>query len=452
MGFVPGLRNDVFISYSHADNTSEWVTELHRELQTELDQTLPQRTLVFRDGDRHNNETIRGGEDIPSRLQAELYDSAVLVCVVSPPYLASSYCTKEREWFAASARQRADRTREVHSRIIKVLKRSDQAGSHQHLFPQSMERDFRDPASPGGRFEHAAGSAAFRSEVQTLALDVEARLQSMKRELPGVYLAPCKGDAMIAVRDQLKEQLLRDQFNVFPDLLINPHFDDAAIVAVLNRPECVMTVHIFGNEYDEESRRHADLARRQGKPAFVWANIDPADCDTAQCEFLDNRCGYGTYRQLVAYLDIKATQPDFVREVRAAAATHACPPPSDGELVYVICDTARDTELADAQQISAAISAANASLRVWTPPDSNLAEHYERLKSSRAVILYRGSTPPEWFSGHYDDVRRQVRRRPGVRAGVYLRAGAVLPVTVPPVPDSMLLRDIGDVRNFVQGL
>lgn len=48
--------------------------------------------VVERDKDRNNNEAIRAGDDIPSKLKEDLYNSAILLCVVSPRYLNSEYC------------------------------------------------------------------------------------------------------------------------------------------------------------------------------------------------------------------------------------------------------------------------------------------------------------------------------------------------------------------------
>jgi hypothetical protein len=451
MGFVPGLPNDVFISYTHADDAAGWVTSLHGKLEAELDMTLPHRACVRRDHDRNRNETIRAGDDIPTALQSRLYDSALLVCVVSPPYLASRYCTYERDWFAGSARQRPDLRRSVNSRIIKVVKRSDLDNSHRHLLADSKDCDFRDPSSPGGRLEWQVDSTGFGSSVSRLAIAIEGQLREMKDELPSVYLAPCSD--VEEIREHLQEQLLRDQFNILPSQQIDRFFDDGAIAAALKQPPCVLSVHLFGNDYDEDSRRHAKIARDLEVPAFVWANIDPNDSVKSQKDFLDTQCGFAGYKQLVAYLDRKATLPDFVREVRAAATRAARMRATTADRhLYLICDPAYRAEQEAAQELTGAITTANTALGVWTPPDSDVAEHYERLKASRAAILYSGWTPATWFSGHYDDVRRVIRKRPGFKAGVYLRNGSEPPQTTPPVPTEMILPDLDAVRRFAQSL
>ena len=38
MAYVPGLANDVFISYAHADNTEGWVDQFHERLFNRLRQ------------------------------------------------------------------------------------------------------------------------------------------------------------------------------------------------------------------------------------------------------------------------------------------------------------------------------------------------------------------------------------------------------------------------------
>lgn len=451
VGFVPGLRNDVFISYSHADNETGWVAAFHDALVAELGQTLPTAAAVARDKDRHDNEAIRAGEDIPSKLQEDLYNSALLVCVVSPRYLSSEYCRKERDWFARSARQREDVSRTA--RVIKIIKRSDAENLHQQLMADSKECDFRDPASTEGRIEWPIDSPEFRRRVTQLAIDIEAHLRQMKAKLPGVYIAPCQHERENGIRERLEEQLKRDQFNVFPGVEINSDFGDAAIQRELGRPECVLSVHLFGNDYDADAVRHAEIARRLQKPVYVWADIDPADCDGASGQLMATRCGFAEYRQLVTYRDRQAANPaEFVHEVREIATRLANKGKRTGAHLYLICDRARPVERDAAESIGAFIRTVNATLNVVMPPDSDVGEHYERLRTSRAVILYRGNTPADWFTGHYADICRQARKQPALRSGVFLQTPAILPPVTPPVPEDRLLHDNEDVDRFVRDL
>jgi len=99
---APEFKHDVFLSYSHADpgGTGEtllktWSQAFHKELVGEL-RSLPgwQAAEVFLD---------EGGIDIAEQLEKEIRESivgsAILLVLMSPQYLGSKACKKERDWW-----------------------------------------------------------------------------------------------------------------------------------------------------------------------------------------------------------------------------------------------------------------------------------------------------------------------------------------------------------------
>jgi hypothetical protein len=104
--FVPGYRNDVFVSYAHVDNEPlpgaklGWVSNLVGALKIELASTLGRAEILTVWQDLQ----LQGNADITSDILAAVDDAATLVLILSPGYLASEWCQRERNRFLAKAR------------------------------------------------------------------------------------------------------------------------------------------------------------------------------------------------------------------------------------------------------------------------------------------------------------------------------------------------------------
>jgi len=106
MAYVTGYENDVFVSYSHqddcplVDDTSGWITTFTRQLNMELAKRLGSRALkVWRD------PGLAGNEPLTPQLLEIIRRSATLLVVMSPSYLNSEWCARERESFCSFARE-----------------------------------------------------------------------------------------------------------------------------------------------------------------------------------------------------------------------------------------------------------------------------------------------------------------------------------------------------------
>ncbi len=107
MAYVAGYEHDIFISYAHRDDESPagaqqgWVTtlcqELRKGLSAKLDGPPPD---VWMDHRLAMNAAL--GPELDERLSR----SAVLLIVVSPPYLGSHWCREERGTFLGLVKRR----------------------------------------------------------------------------------------------------------------------------------------------------------------------------------------------------------------------------------------------------------------------------------------------------------------------------------------------------------
>lgn len=104
--FVPGFEQDVFISYSHLDDKPlrdgqlGWVRRLKEALEREVGQRLGAPAFrIWMD------PQIAGNVPLTTELVGKLRASATLVIVMSPSYVASEWCRRERNAFLQLARE-----------------------------------------------------------------------------------------------------------------------------------------------------------------------------------------------------------------------------------------------------------------------------------------------------------------------------------------------------------
>src|SRR6267154_1837154 len=89
---MASLKNDIFISYSHADNQSGWVDAFHTSLANWLTK-LGTTPRIWRDG------KLRGDDVFSDEILDQLKHSAILISIISPNGMKSNWCEKERQRF-----------------------------------------------------------------------------------------------------------------------------------------------------------------------------------------------------------------------------------------------------------------------------------------------------------------------------------------------------------------
>src|SRR5262245_26358121 len=87
--FVPGLAEDIFISYGHMDNGSGWVTALHDRLLERVPEILGEPVRIWRD------RKLNGAEALWEVIEERLSRTALCLSVVTPRYVKSDACKRE---------------------------------------------------------------------------------------------------------------------------------------------------------------------------------------------------------------------------------------------------------------------------------------------------------------------------------------------------------------------
>jgi hypothetical protein len=104
------FKHDLFVSYSHGDfdgsdqnNLKMWSQALISELEKELRQHPKFGKLkIFLDQDHRPDQGLDPMEPLTDKLRDEIAASGLLTILMSPHYLGSKWCAKEREWWIES--------------------------------------------------------------------------------------------------------------------------------------------------------------------------------------------------------------------------------------------------------------------------------------------------------------------------------------------------------------
>jgi hypothetical protein len=101
VNYVPNYKHDLFISYAHVDNLPipgaerGWVSTLVGHVKTRLAEKLG-RSDAF---DLWMDYELSGHEQLTPQILDAARQSALLLVVLSPGYVASAWCRQERETF-----------------------------------------------------------------------------------------------------------------------------------------------------------------------------------------------------------------------------------------------------------------------------------------------------------------------------------------------------------------
>ena len=115
MAYVPGYENDIFVSYAHVDNiplsgiSKGWVETFIDNLATKLAQKIG-RTDLFKLWD---DRLLAQNAPLTPEILDALKGSAILVLVLSPGYLKSPWCQREKNAFYDLLRSKNRRSNSV---------------------------------------------------------------------------------------------------------------------------------------------------------------------------------------------------------------------------------------------------------------------------------------------------------------------------------------------------
>lgn len=176
MAYIPGFTNDIFISYSHADNWDGWVEGFETHLTRRLLQ-LGTAVRIWRD------TKLQGTDVFSAETFSQLEQSALLISIVSPAAIGSRWCEDERQAFERFADLNGGFRFDNQLRAIKVVKTPLADGTHRDLFGVLGYEFFKREGQSHHFHEFDQSSVEFRQLRDRLALDILRLLEAFRQHL-----------------------------------------------------------------------------------------------------------------------------------------------------------------------------------------------------------------------------------------------------------------------------
>ncbi len=224
--FIPGYKHDIFVSYAHVDDLPlgteiGWVTNLVGCLKTRLAQMLGRSDAYSLWMD---NEELRKHKKTTPQIIEALRETATIIIVLSPGYLASDWCKREKENFLEFVKERGG------SRVF-IIER-EKVDNHPGEFNDLGVFRFWGVRKDGKTrilgSPTPAGDQEFYDRIDDLAAELKEELYSLKKgasvtspepvsqtEQPTVFLAQTTDDLEIE-RNKVKRYLNQAGVSVLP--------------------------------------------------------------------------------------------------------------------------------------------------------------------------------------------------------------------------------------------
>ena len=467
MSYVPTFQHDVFLSYPHVENTSSgdepgWVSQFALDLERQLDRLAGRAGLVsiWRD------PRLQGHNPVEKTISAAVRGSAVIVAVLSPAYVDSTWCLEgELRTFVKEPHSLFGRVVGECSRVFKVgslglneprermLKQDndlrfiveDLTGFNFFgLEPFSRsERPFRRtrPEDPDQRYHQKIDDLA-RGIIQTLEVMAAQVAAHPKVSLPvggliGISLPPIDGkvvyvaqatDDVSDYRDQLVRELEERGLRVVPrqPLPSEEPLLSQAIAGLLDQVQ--LAVHLFGQFYGQvpgggqKSIAHTQYAAVFARAAvtnssysqIVWipSGLQFSTLQPRQKEFLDAiESGEGGWTPEVLRTGIEQLKDAVLRKVAPSEAKSSGISGESRPLVYISC-LPSDRQIAE--RLTSFLKGEHADVAVSPLIEDEklrLKDFKTHVAASDGVLVLYESADPVWVRSRVLEARKIAKRR-----------------------------------------
>jgi hypothetical protein len=444
MAFVPSYNHDVFVSYAHIDDEPlvgaqrGWVTTLVNNLETVVRQKLGSKDLAL-----WMDHELAGNQPLTPAIMSALGNTAILLIILSPGYVGSEWCRRERQTFLNLVQGK----REAGSQVFVVygdkLERSSVPAELADLIGYPFWIQEQEGKAPRtlGRPVPTPAETEYYSRVNQLGHELSQELKRLRAardagvicapqgwaagglppadmaavcppEGPTVFLAEVTDD-LETRREEVRRYLSQAGLNVLPQTYY-PRDDAGAFAQAMKADlaRCKVFVQLLGafagrkvpalpKGYPELQH---ELAQAAGIRLLQWRsrNLDVGSVeDPAQRALLEGEtvlaCGIEEFKQAI------------VEEARRPS--RADPEHSRDVLVFVNND-APDRELAEnvaklllAEGVGSLMPLAAGS------PDEIRTDLEQNLLTCDGLLLIYGATTASWVRSQLRQSRKIISQR-----------------------------------------
>jgi hypothetical protein len=234
MAYVPGCTHDIFISYASENNRDGWVDQFHSALANELTDLLG-RKFVPKESIYFDKRALEIAQDFTRELSTAAAQSAILLPVLSPSYLTSDWCDRERIAFFEQLPHGATPAACLAPIEIRPFKPVGLTA----LYANAQYLSFIDPADHQSPLP--AGSAQWTAQLKVLAKQLAGALQKLRFHCKPVYVGAASASVLsVCARANCIQELESRFFRTAPESL--QAFDDPT--AILQ--QSALAVHFLG--------------------------------------------------------------------------------------------------------------------------------------------------------------------------------------------------------------
>src|SRR5208283_4861026 len=236
MAFVPSCRFDLFISYATENNSEGWVEQFQAALGTELSALIgrkfsPKESIYF------DKRELEVGQSFPAELAAAARESAMLVPILSPSYLTSSWCHRERTDFFP---QRPNGAAPAGCLALFLVRPIDELGLDA-LYRNAQRFSF---LGADNQTPLAPGSPEWKTQIYKLAGQLKSALERLRQSCKPIFVGEApEGERLQKLRDWCCKELERRHFRAVPESLL-VFQDENGVVA--NLKDAGLSVHFVG--------------------------------------------------------------------------------------------------------------------------------------------------------------------------------------------------------------
>jgi hypothetical protein len=401
MAFVPGRSHDLFLSYARADDPA-WIDGFAAALRSGLRERLGQDVSLWQDVDR-----VRLGENWHVSLERAIDDTAAFLAIVSPIYLRSTWCQRERRRFLEHTG--TDDAAARAQRFLKIIKSPSDDGAERALLPHIQDLSFFRSSDTGDSVGFVPGSEEFRLKLREAVHAIASLLRSMRRRHQAVFIATPAEDGLVEW-EELRRELQAQGFDVRPEGPLDPSFADPPIVDALS--PAVIAVFLLTGSHDPFLTRQLDLARQHAKRLVFWVHPN-ATTASPQAAMVIESIRQGERLPADSALLDRMSSRDMIREVLEILKPRRTPQPlarGDKARVYLLYDPTTERDGQAAMRVRDAVRAEHLELFVPQAGALSAADRLERhrqlLRECDGVLVCRHAAPPpdQWLFQMVPDV------------------------------------------------
>jgi hypothetical protein len=426
MAFVTGCQHDVFVSYAHLDNEpissgqTGWVDALAEKLAIEVSQRLGTRDFAL-----WMDHRLDGNHPITPEILGAIQQSATLLVVVSPAYLNSEWCRRERTAFLNLVKDRV-----AAGSVFVVFARDVARAAVPPEFGDLLGFQFWVKDAEAGT-DRPLGMAdvserAYITRVLQLSHDLKRQLERLRAgggtsqpaaprvtaaDAPAVFIARSTED-LEDREDELRTYLSQAGITVLPETRY-PQGDRNAFEAAMRKDLARSRAFVQllsasrGRELDfvpttRYPRLQHDIAVSAATPRLIWRDrgLDletVRDADHRALLEAARACGIEEFKRAV--VDEARRPPEVARTAPANV------------MVFVNADAA---DLALAQSVAKTLSERN--VECYWPlahgsPEEIRRDVEENLSNCDGVLLIYGSSSANWVRSQLRQGRKVISQR-----------------------------------------